>query len=247
MTKQEFRDFVKDKIIYLDGACGTNLAKAGMPAGVCPEKWISENPDIMLDLQRSYVNAGSDILYAPTFTANSIKLDEYGLKDSRDDLIKSLCGISRKVADECKDRRVLVAGDITMTGRQLKPMGTLELEDLIDVYKDQIRSLEKYGCDLLVVETMMSLAETRAALIAASEVCSLPVMVTLTFESNGRTLFGTDAVTAAVVCESLGADAVGVNCSTGPAQSQPIQRFRLSQNLMPDFPNWTRITRLSIK
>ncbi len=222
MTKQEFRDFVKDRYIYLDGACGTNLAKAGMPSGVCPEKWISENSEVMLELQRSYVQAGTDILYAPTFTANSIKLDEYGLKNEEENLIKSLCAISRQAADECKDRKVLVAGDITMTGRQLKPMGDLELEDLIDVYKEQIKLLEKYGCDCLVVETMMSLAETRAALIAAMEVSSLPIMVTLTFESSGRTLFGTDAVTSAVVCESLGADAIGVNCSTGPAQMASI-------------------------
>ena len=233
MTKQEFREFVKDRIVYLDGACGTNLAKAGMPSGVCPEKWICEHSDVMLDLQRSYVSAGTDILYAPTFTANSIKLDEYGLKDDAEEIIRTLCGISRQAAEECTDRKVLVAGDITMTGRQLKPMGTLELEDLIDVYKDQIRLLEKYGCDLLVIETMMSLAETRAALIAAKEVSELPVMVTLTFESNGRTLFGTDAVTGAVVCESLGADAIGVNCSTGPAQMVSVVSDMAANTLVP--------------
>lgn len=222
MTKQEFREFVKDRIIYLDGATGTNLAKAGMPGGVCTEKWVSENPDAMLELQRNFVSAGSDILYAPTFTANSIKLSEYGLENEQEELIKTLVGISRQAADECKDRKVLVAGDITMTGRQLKPMGNLELEDLIDVYKQQIKLLEKYGCDILVVETMMSLAETRAALIAAKEITGLPIIVTLTFESSGRTLFGTDAVTGAVVCESLGADAIGVNCSTGPARMVSI-------------------------
>ena len=222
MTKQEFREFAENRIVYLDGACGTNLSKAGMPAGVCPEKWICDHPDVMTDLQKSYVDAGTDILYAPTFTANSIKLDEYGLRDSQEEMIKTLCGISRKAADECISKKVLVAGDLTMTGRQLRPMGNLELEALIDVYKEQIKFLEKYGCDLLVVETMMSLAETRAALIAASEVSFLPIMATLTFNPNLRTLFGTDAVTAAVVCESLGADAIGVNCSSGPAQMAPI-------------------------
>ncbi|MBP5471862.1 MAG: homocysteine S-methyltransferase family protein, partial [Lachnospiraceae bacterium] len=162
MTKQEFREFVKDKIVYLDGATGTNLAKAGMPGGVCTEKWVSENPDAMLELQRRFISAGSDILYAPTFTANSIKLAEYGLENEQEDLIRTLVGISKQAASECKARKILVAGDITMTGRQLKPMGNLELEDLIDVYKQQIKLLEKYGCDILVVETMMSLAETRA-------------------------------------------------------------------------------------
>ncbi|MCR4791901.1 MAG: homocysteine S-methyltransferase family protein [Lachnospiraceae bacterium] len=222
MTKQEFREFVKDRIVYLDGASGTNLNKAGMPGGVCTEKWVSEHPDAMLDIQRRFIAAGSDILYAPTFTANSLKLEEYGLQNEQEELIKTLVGISKKAADECKDRKVLVAGDITMTGKQLKPIGPLELEDLIDIYKEQIKLLEKYGCDLLVVETMISLAETRAALIAAMETTDLPVMVTLSFESNSRTLFGSDATTVAVVCESLGADAIGVNCSTGPAAMASI-------------------------
>ncbi len=222
MDKKDFKEFIKDRIVYLDGGTGTNLAKAGMPGGVCTEKWVSEHPEAMLDLQRRFIKAGSDILYAPTFTANRIKLAEYGLENEQEELIKALVGISKQAACECADRRVLVAGDITMTGRQLKPIGNLELEELIDVYKEQIKLLEKYGCDLLVVETMMSLAETRAALIAAKEVSSLPVMVTLTFEASGRTLFGTDAVTGAVVCESLGADAIGVNCSTGPAQMVSI-------------------------
>ena len=95
-------------------------------------------------------------------------------------------------------------------------MGSFAFEELIEVYKEQIRYLVEAGVDLLVIETMMSLQETRAALIAAKEVCDLPVMVTMTFESDGRTLYGTDAVTAAVVLESLGADAVGANCSPGP-------------------------------
>ena len=222
MNKNDFREFIKDRIVYLDGGTGTNLAKAGMPGGVCTEKWVSENPEAMLALQRRYIEAGSDILYAPTFTANRIKLAEYGLENEQEDLIRTLVSISKQAAGECTDRKVLVAGDITMTGRQLKPIGNLELEELIDVYKEQILLLEKYGCDLLVIETMMSLAETRAALIAAREVSSLPVMVTLTFEASGRTLFGTDAITGAVVCESLGADAIGVNCSTGPAQMASI-------------------------
>lgn len=109
-----------------------------------------------------------------------------------------------------------------MTGKQLKPMGTMEQEELISVYKEQILALADAGVDLLVVETMMSLAEARAALIAAKEVCELPVMVTMTFEADGRTLYGTDARTAAIVLESLGACAVGVNCSTGPGAMRQI-------------------------
>jgi 5-methyltetrahydrofolate--homocysteine methyltransferase len=217
MNKEQFKLFCENKIIYLDGATGTNLVRAGMSAGVCPEQWICEHTDVMLKLQKEYVAAGTDILYAPTFTANRIKLAEYGLEDKMSEMIHTLTGISKEAAASATDRKVLVAGDLTMTGEQLKPMGNMDLETLIDVYKEQIKYLVEAGVDLLVVETMMSLAETRAALIAAKEVCDLPVIVTFTFESDGRTLYGTDAATAAIVCESLGADAIGANCSTGPA------------------------------
>lgn len=213
MTKQEFAAWAEENIIYLDGATGSNLMKAGMPAGVCPEEWILENEEVFLALQKGYVEAGSHILYAPTFTANRIKLKEYGLQDRLQEMTNRLVSLSKQAAGG----RALIAGDITMTGEQLSPMGTMDFEELVDIYKEQIAALSEAGVDLLVVETMMSLQEARAALIAAKEVCSLPVMVTMTFEKDGRTLYGTDALTAAVVLASLGADAVGANCSTGPA------------------------------
>lgn len=221
MTREEFKELA-EQYIYLDGATGSNLVKAGMPSGVCPESWILENRDVLVDLQRQYVQAGTDILYAPTFTANRVKLAEYGIADRQSSMIRELVALSKEAASTAEDRRVLVAGDLTMTGEQLKPMGNMELEELIDIYKEQIRELEAAGADLLVVETMMSLGEARAALIAAKEVCGLPVMVTMTFEPDGRTLYGTDAKSAAIVLESLGACAVGVNCSTGPAAMRKI-------------------------
>lgn len=221
MTREEFKELA-EHYIYLDGATGSNLVKAGMPSGVCPESWILENRDVLVDLQRQYVQAGTDILYAPTFTANRVKLAEYGIADRQSSMIRELVALSKEAASTAEDRRVLVAGDLTMTGEQLKPMGNMELEELIDIYKEQIRELEAAGADLLVVETMMSLGEARAALIAAKEVCELPVMVTMTFEPDGRTLYGTDAKSAAIVLESLGACAVGVNCSTGPAAMRKI-------------------------
>ena len=220
MTKKEF-DTIAKSYIYLDGATGSNLVRAGMPSGVCPEQWILEHPDVMCNLQRQYVAAGTDILYVPTFTANRIKLEDYGLADRLESMIKGLVSISRQAASEA-GRPVYLAGDLTMTGEQLSPVGEMELEELIDVYKEQITALRDAGVDLLVVETMMSLAETRAALIAAKEVCDLPVMVTMTFEADGRTLYGTDAKTAAIVLESLGAAAIGANCSTGPAHMEQV-------------------------
>ena len=233
MTREEFSTLSKGHILYLDGATGSNLVKAGMPSGVCPEQWILEHRDVMLKLQKDYVQAGTNILYAPTFTANRIKLAEYHLEKNMSAMIHELVAISREAAASSPGHTVLVAGDITMTGEQLKPMGKMELEDLIDIYKEQILSLMDAGVDLLVVETMMSLAETRAALIAAKEVCDLPVIATLTFEADGRTLFGTDAKTAAIVLESLGTSAIGANCSTGPAQMESIISDMVTHTRIP--------------
>ena len=212
MNHLEFQKLANSRILFLDGATGSNLMKRGMPAGVCPEKWILEHKEIFVGLQKEYVEAGSDIIYAPTFTANRIKLAEYGLEDKIESINRELVALSKQAAGE----KAYVAADLTMTGKQLSPMGTLDFEELVEVYKEQIKITVDAGVDLIVVETMMSLQETRAALIAAKEVCNLPVLVTLTFEPGGKTLFGTDAVTAAVTLEKLGAAAIGANCSTGP-------------------------------
>ena len=183
MNRQEFHALIKDDPIFLDGATGSNLQKKGMPAGICPEKWILEHRDIMIELQRQFVDAGSNIVYAPTFTANRIKLAEYGLADDIEKMNRELVALSKEAVGD----RAYVAGDLTMTGEQLAPMGKLSFEELIEVYKEQIRYLVDAGVDLLVIETMMSLQETRAAVIAAKEVCDLAVMATLTFEADGRT------------------------------------------------------------
>ncbi len=229
MNRQEFQTLIKEHPIFLDGATGSNLQRAGMPAGVCPERWILEHGEELLSLQRAFVEAGSNIVYAPTFTANRIKLKEYGLDGDIRKINRELVALSKTAVGG----RAYVAGDITMTGEQLAPIGRLDFEELIDIYKEQIGYLVEAGADLLVVETMMSLQETRAALIAAREVCELPVMATMTFESDGRTLYGTDAVTAAVVLESLGADAVGTNCSTGPDKMTEIVRQIASVTSVP--------------
>ena len=212
MTKAEFRQLIKQGPILLDGATGTNLQNAGMPVGVCPEQWILENPFVMIALQKAYVEAGTDILYAPTFTANRIKLEEYGLGDKLEEMNKELIALSKEAAQG----KALVAADMTMTGQQLYPIGELMFEDLVDVYKEQAEVLANAGADLFVVETMMSLQESRAAVLAIREVCDLPIMVSLTYNPDGRTLYGTDPATATVVLQSLGADAIGINCSTGP-------------------------------
>lgn len=223
MTREAFRELVKKGPVLLDGATGTNLQKAGMPVGVCPEQWILENSEVLIDLQKQYVEAGTDILFAPTFTASRIKLKEYGLEDHLEEMNRKLVALSKEAA---KGTNALVAGDLTMTGEQLYPLGDLMFEDLVDVYKEQAKIIADAGADLFVVETMMSLQECRAAVLAIREVCDLPVMVSLTYNEDGRTLYGTDPVTAVVVMQSLGADAVGMNCSTGPeAMLEPIAKM----------------------
>lgn len=215
MTRQEFKKLTEQKIVILDGATGSNLQKAGMAAGVCPETWILEHPKVLVDLQKEYIAAGTDILFAPTFTSNRLKLAEYGLEDSVASINKELVALSKEAAADA-GRPVYIAGDLTMTGEQLYPMGSLGFEELVEVYKEQIGYCLEAGVDLFVVETMMSLQECRAAVLAVKESCELPVMVTLTFNEDMRTLYGSEPETAAVVMEAMGADAVGVNCSNGP-------------------------------
>ncbi len=214
-----FRDYLKQGFVLLDGGTGSNLQEHGMQAGDCPETWILEHPDVFVKLQKGYIGAGSDVLYAPTFTCSRIKLAEYGLEERQRELIFDLVGLTKRAIRESRtERKIYIAGDMTMTGEQLEPIGSLPFEELIDVYKQQAGYLYEAGVDLFAVETMMSLQECRGALIAIRETCGeeVPVLVTLTFQDDGRTLYGTKPETAAIVLEAMGADVIGINCSTGP-------------------------------
>lgn len=217
MTRQEFRELTEKKRVILDGATGSSLLAAGMPRGVCPEQWILENPEVLLSLQEQYLLAGTDILYAPTFSANRIKLAEYGLSEKIHEMNRELVALSKKAIQRAgREGSAFVAADLTMTGKNLAPIGTMDFEELVEVYKEQVFDCVKAGADLFVVETMMSLQECRAALLAVRETCELPVMITLTFREDGRTFHGNSPETAALILEKMGADAVGMNCSAGP-------------------------------
>ena len=211
MTGREFAALCRTRLLRLDGATGTELAKQGMPPGVCPELWVSENPQAIIAVQTAYAAAGSDIVYAPTFGGNPAKLAEFGLADRTEELNRTLAEISRKALPG-----KLVFGDIAPTGAILEPAGTASFEETVNGYKRQIRGLLDGGVDGFAIETMMDLQEARAALIAVREMCDLPAIVTLTFEPGGKTLTGTDPVSALVTLQALGADAFGCNCSTGP-------------------------------
>lgn len=238
MTKQEFLSLIQSKIVIVDGATGSNLQKCGMPSGISPELWMLENREVVIDLQRGFIEAGSDILFAPTFTANRLKLSEYGIENQIDEINKGLVKLSKEAVSSYQRktgdaRKIYIAADITMTGVQVYPIGTLTFEELVELYKEQLRYILAEGVDLVVVETMMSLQECRAALLAVKESCELPVMVSLTYNELNRTIYGTDPKTAVIVLQSLGADAVGVNCSTGPDKMQEIVREMKEYSYIP--------------
>ncbi len=214
MDKTAFYNFINHRFVLLDGATGTELQKRNMPKGVCPEQWVAEHPEIILAIQNQYVEAGSDIIYTCTFGGNRIKLAEFGLGDSVVGLNQKLAALSKQAAGA----KALVAGDLAPTGSMIEPLGNLPFEECVAVYKEQIQGLLAGGVDLFTIETMMDIQEARAALIAVKEMCDLPVLVSMTFDQGQRSLTGTDPVTALITLQSLGADVVGCNCSTGPAE-----------------------------
>ncbi len=217
MTRQEFQKLCAAPVL-LDGATGSNLMAAGMPRGVCPELWILEHPDAIHQLQTAYVEAGSQIIYAPTFGGNRINLARYGLEERIRELDLTLMGYAKKAARG----RALVAGDVTTTGQFMEPLGNLTYETAFDTYREQISLLAEGGADLLAVETMIHIGETCAAVDAAHAVCDLPVMCSMTVEADGNIFTGGNIIEAAAQLEAAGADAVGINCSVGPEQMEAI-------------------------
>lgn len=218
MTKKEFQELAASDIVLLDGATGSNFRKAGMPVGVSTELWAMEHPDVVRALQNGYVEAGSQIIYAPTFSANRLGLEMHGLPDRLEEINTMIVKLSKEIAGG----RAYVAGDMTTTGRMLEPAGDISYEELLDVYKEQAAVLANAGADLIVAETMLSVDETTVLLDAVQAVCDLPVMCSLTLEADGRALYGGDAVEAVETLQAMGAVSVGLNCSVGPNQLEAV-------------------------
>lgn len=218
MTKQEFQALTNKGVVLLDGATGSNLRKAGMPVGISSEQWVLEHPQVLQDLQRAYVDAGSQIVYAPTFAANRISMRNFNLQDRIVELNTRLVKISK----DAVGNHALVAGDLTTTGQLMEPRGPLTYEELYQAYQEQIRALADAGADLLVAETMLSVDETVVALDAAQSVCDLPMMCSLTLEADGSAMYGGNAVEAVMTLQEMGAAAVGLNCSVGPDQLESV-------------------------
>ena len=225
MTNEAFQRLLDSGVVLLDGATGTNLQQAGMPIGVCPEQWILENRQVMIDLQRKFIEAGTQIVYAPTFTGNRLKLAEYGLDDDLKAINEGLVAISKEAAGD----KALVAGDMTMTGRQLYPMGDLTFEDLVTVYKEQAKVLYEAGVDLVglncstgpadMVDTVRTMYEYANIPIIAKPNAGLPEL------DGDKTVYKTTpeefAKDGRLLIEA-GAHIVGGCCGTTPAHIKAL-------------------------
>ena len=216
MTRNEFAARLAQGPLLLDGATGSNLMKAGMPKGVCAETWILDHPQAILDLQRAYVAAGSQVLLAPTFTAGRMYLSQHGLEGELKELNRCLVALSREAAQG----KAWVAGDITTMGRADVPY-----ETMLEYYHEQAQALAEAGVDLILCETLMGHDEAMAALegcrMAAAE---LPVCCSFSVTADGMLYFGGSVYEAAPQVAEFGADAVGINCSVGPDQLESVVR-----------------------
>lgn len=220
MTKDEFKKLTDNRILLLDGATGSNLMAAGMPRGVCTEEWVLAHKEVIQKLQRDYIKAGSQVIYAPTFGGNRINLALHGLEGRIEEINHTLVCYAKEAASGS----AYVAGDITTTGRMMAPAGDMTYEHAFSVYREQVKYLEDAGIDFVVAETMINIEEALAAVDAVSDVSRLPVLCSMTVEADGSIFSGGNAVEAAIALEAAGASAVGVNCSVGPDQLVSVIR-----------------------
>lgn len=200
-------DFLGKKTYVLDGATGTRLQELGMPAGACVPDWILKNPEALRSVKQSYIDAGSDLLYAPTFGAIGPTLKKYRVKTSVRDMNRELVALAREDAGGRP-----VGGDIAPCGLQLYPVGDASFDDLVEVFTEQAAALEEAGVDFFAIETQMSLAECRAAVIAVRSVSDKPILASFSCTNTGRTLFGEDLGAALMCLQDMGVQAFGINC-----------------------------------
>ncbi len=212
-------DYLKDNLLFLDGGMGTLLQKRGLAAGELPEVWNITHPDVIESIHLEYFNSGSNVVSANTFGANSLKFSI----DVLDEIVRAAVANARRAAEKTSNKaEKFVALDIGPTGHLLKPYGDLDFEEAVEIFASTVKLGVKYGVDLIFIETMNDLAETKAALLAAKENSTLPVFVSNAYSENGCLMTGASPEAVCATLEGMGADAIGVNCSFGPEQLSPI-------------------------
>ena len=212
-------NYMKNNVVILDGGMGTLLQSKGLKAGELPERWNLTHPEVITEIHRSYYEAGSDVVFANTFGANSLKFG----KDEMAAIIKAAIDNARAARNSFSDgKRRFVALDIGPTGKLLKPFGDLDFEDAVSVFAETVKLGSKYGADLVFIETMNDSYETKAALLAAKENSDLPVFVTNAYSEDEKLMTGATPEAMVAMLEGMGADAIGINCSLGPKQMKGI-------------------------
>lgn len=220
------KDFNLSSLLVFDGAIGTMLQNNGMEPGELPESYNILKPEVMEKIHKEYIEAGSDIITTNTFGANSYKLQPFGYKV--EDVVRSAVETAKRVAGDC-----LVALGIGPIGQLMEPYGTLSFQEAYSLFAQQVKVGSEAGADMILIETMSDLLEAKAAVLAAKENSNLPVICSMTFQEDGRTLTGTDRMTMVNVLEGLGVDALGINCSLGPKEVDQLMGDILKYATVP--------------
>jgi len=217
-VREEIEKLLKKKPLLLDGAMGTMLYRNGLKSGDCPEEWNISNSQVIENIHKEYIKAGSDIILTNTFGANGIKLSNYGKEKEVKIINESAVSICRNAIDSCNifDKNIYIAGSIGPTGKLLEPYGDLSVEKAYEAYSEEAVILEKSGVDMIVLETFFDLEEIKAALKAVKKNTNLMVFASMTFDKNLKTIYGITPEKAVLTLENEGADGVGANCGIGP-------------------------------
>ncbi len=225
-----FKEFLKDNIVYLDGGMGTLLQAQGLKPGEHPERWNISNPQVIIDVHKAYFDAGSNVVCTNTFGANSIKFND----DELEEIIKSaLFNAKQAKAESTNQNPKFIALDMGSTGKLLKPLGDLDFDDAVGVFAKTVKLGVKYGADAIIIETMNDSYETKAALLAAKENSNLPVLVSNAYGEDGKLMTGATPSAMVAMLEGMGADAIGANCSLGPEQLRGVCEELLEKASVP--------------
>lgn len=233
----DIRSRLKTGRIYIDGGYGTSFQSFGLKPGELPELWNLTNPETVSELHREYIRAGCDVITSNTFGANILKFDGANGNPSLEEIIRAALSNAANAVSDFPEREIYKALDVGPTGRLLKPLGDLDFEDAVNVFKETIKLGVKYGADLILIETMNDSYETKAAVLAAKESCSLPVFVSTTYDENGKLMTGASPSAMAALLEGLRVDALGINCGLGPDKMLPIIEELVNNSSTPVMVN----------